>query len=52
MTISERGEVYNPLYRFVSRFFIGHTRTIDAYLAELARSFGEEPTPRDAEPSA
>jgi hypothetical protein len=25
-------EVYNPLFRFMSRFVLGHTSTIDAYL--------------------
>jgi hypothetical protein len=32
LTIIEDGEVYNPLFRFVSRFIMGHTATIDAYL--------------------
>ena len=41
VTITERGEVYNPLFRFVSRFILGHTRTIDGYLTDLAASFGE-----------
>lgn len=36
ITITENGEVYNPLFRFVSRFVIGHTATIDKYLADLA----------------
>lgn len=36
VTITEDGEVYNPIFRFVSRFVIGHTRTIDNYLAMLA----------------
>lgn len=36
VTITEDGEVYNPVFRFVSRFVIGHTRTIDNYLAMLA----------------
>jgi hypothetical protein len=34
VTITERGEVYNPLFRLVSRV-IGPTRTIDGYLAKL-----------------
>ncbi|HEV2010633.1 MAG TPA: hypothetical protein VGS17_06345 [Candidatus Limnocylindria bacterium] len=34
VTITERGEVYNPLFRTVSRV-IGHTRTIDGYLRKL-----------------
>lgn len=36
VTITEDGEVYNPIFRFVSRFVIGHTRTLDNYLAMLA----------------
>lgn len=35
VTITERGSVYNPLFRFVSRFVMGHTATIDAYLRAL-----------------
>jgi hypothetical protein len=34
LTITERGDVYNPLFRTVMRL-IGPTRTIDAYLAKL-----------------
>lgn len=45
VTISEHGSVYNPLFRFVSRFIMGHTATIDTYLRALGRKFGEEPTP-------
>jgi hypothetical protein len=43
LNITERGQVYNPLFRFVSRFVLGHTRTLDAYLRNLARHFGESP---------
>jgi uncharacterized protein YndB with AHSA1/START domain len=35
LTLTENGEVYNPLFRFVSRFIMGHAATIDAYLAAL-----------------
>ena len=35
LTITENGEVYNPIFRFVSRYVIGHTATIDKYLAAL-----------------
>jgi Polyketide cyclase / dehydrase and lipid transport len=45
VTIIERGAVYNPIFRFVSRFLMGHTATIDAYLRALGRKFGREPTP-------
>ncbi len=45
MSITERGEVYNPVFRFVSRFVMGHTATLDAYLRALGSKFGERVTP-------
>jgi len=39
--ITEQGEVANPLFRFVSRFLIGQTRTMDVYLRDLGRAGGE-----------
>ena len=39
LTITENGEVYNPLFRFVSRFIMGHTATIQKYQHELAARF-------------
>ena len=39
--ITENGEVYNPVFRFVSRFIMGHTATIDAYLNALAKRLDE-----------
>jgi len=41
LRITENGEVYNPIFRFVSRFILGYTGTIDAYLKSLAKKFGE-----------
>ena len=38
VAITEDGEVYNPVFRFVSRFILGHTRTIDNYFAMLAKA--------------
>ena len=35
LRITERGEVYNPVFRFMSRFVFGHTATLDAYLSDL-----------------
>lgn len=35
LTIAEDGEVYNPVFRFVSRFIIGHTSNIHGYLRDL-----------------
>jgi hypothetical protein len=41
LTITENGEVYNPLFRFVSRFIMGHTATIEKYQRDLAAHFKE-----------
>ena len=38
--ITEHGEVYNPVFRFVSRFIMGHTATASAYLKALGARFG------------
>lgn len=48
LTITEKGEVSNPMFRFMSRYFFGHTATIDTYLKSLARHFGESAVPEDA----
>jgi uncharacterized protein YndB with AHSA1/START domain len=45
VTIVERGSVHNPVFRFVSRYVMGHTATIDGYLRALGRRYGPEPTP-------
>lgn len=37
LTITENGRVYNPLFRFLSRFTFGHRATIDAFLKSLKR---------------
>jgi uncharacterized protein YndB with AHSA1/START domain len=37
LRITEDGEVYNPIFRFVSRFVFGHTATINEYLADVGR---------------
>lgn len=37
VTITERGEVYNPVFRFVARFIFGHTKTIQSFLGSLQR---------------
>lgn len=48
LTITEDGEIYNPAFRFLARFIIGHTSTINAYLLELGRATGEQVIPTDA----
>jgi hypothetical protein len=37
LTITENGEVYNPIFRFLSKFVFGHTKTMDDYLASLQK---------------
>jgi hypothetical protein len=39
--ITEDGEVYNVIFRFMARFVFGHTRTIEGYLRDLGRKFGD-----------
>ena len=42
--ITEDGEVKNPIFRFVGRFLIGYSRTIETYLRDLGRKFGASPS--------
>ncbi len=37
LRITENGEVYNPIFRFVSRFIIGHYGTMDKTLDDLTK---------------
>jgi uncharacterized protein YndB with AHSA1/START domain len=41
LRITEDGEVYNPLFRFVSRFVMGHTATIDTYLKDVGQQLAK-----------
>lgn len=43
LRITEDGEVYNPLFRFVSRFIISPHRSIDRFLDDLGRRVGSPP---------
>lgn len=47
LNITERGEVYNPVFRFVSRFILGYTGTLDRYLTSVAKKFGESALPME-----
>ena len=40
LTITEHGEVYNPIFRVMSRFVFGHTATMDQFLADLKKHLG------------
>lgn len=48
LTITEHGEVYNPLFRFLSRYVFGHHATMDAYLRALAAKTGSPEAPLEA----
>jgi hypothetical protein len=47
LNITERGEIYNPVFRFMSKFVLGYHRTIDIYLRDVGRKFGEGATPAE-----
>lgn len=42
VSITEHGVVPNPVFRLVSRFVIGHTASLDKFLAALAGKFREK----------
>ncbi|HUP88313.1 MAG TPA: SRPBCC family protein [Longimicrobiales bacterium] len=44
VTIAENGEVYNPLFRFMSKFVFGHYKSLETYHNDLAKHFGEAVT--------
>ena len=37
LTIEEQGQVYNPLFRFVAKFIIGHKSSINQYIEDLQK---------------
>jgi hypothetical protein len=41
LRITEDGEVYNVIFRFMARYIFGHTGTMETYLRDLGRRFGE-----------
>lgn len=45
LRITERGEVRAPLFRFMARVFFGHTSTMETYLRNLGKKFGETVEP-------
>ncbi len=42
LTITERGKVKNPFFRFMSRYVFGQATTIENYLKALAAKFGQQ----------
>jgi hypothetical protein len=47
VAITEDGEVPHPLVRFFARVFFGSAGTLEGYLRDLARSFGEQAEPTE-----
>jgi len=45
--ITEDGEVYNPLFRFVSKYVMGQTATLDAYLKAMGKAVAEDVQPEN-----
>ena len=43
LTITEDGEIYHPIFRFVARFLMGYRATMTGYLTALSKKFGHEP---------
>jgi uncharacterized protein YndB with AHSA1/START domain len=41
LRITEDGEIYNPIFRFASRFVLGYSRTQEQYLQALGAKFGQ-----------
>lgn len=42
LLITENGEIYNPLFRVMSKLFFSPTKSIETYLADLKRRLGEQ----------
>lgn len=40
LTITERGEIYNPLFRALARFVFGYTGTMDSFLRAAQQRLG------------
>jgi hypothetical protein len=42
LRVTEDGEVYNVIFRFMSRFVFGQTGSIERFLKDLGKKFGEQ----------
>jgi hypothetical protein len=40
VTITEDGQIYNPVFRFVSRFVLGYESTMRGVLRDLGNHLG------------
>ena len=43
VTIAEAGYIYNPVFRLIEQFFTGYSKTIETYMTDLGRKYGESP---------
>jgi hypothetical protein len=41
LRITEDGEIYNVIFRFVARFFVGYTASLESYLRDLGARFNQ-----------
>ncbi len=46
LTITENGEIFNPIFRVFARFVFGYTATMETYLKQLGAKFGEVVEPQ------
>jgi hypothetical protein len=46
IVLTENGEIYNAVFRFMARFIFGHHATIDQYLADLRKKLGDPEPPK------
>ncbi|MBI2813505.1 MAG: SRPBCC family protein [Opitutae bacterium] len=46
LRLTERGFVKPALFRFLARFVFGHTSTMETYLRDLGRKFGQNINPQ------
>ncbi len=43
VTITERGEIHNVIFRFMARYVFGYTATMESFLAALGWRLGDDP---------
>jgi len=44
LRITEDGEIYNPVFRFMARFIFGYEGTIQSYIASLKKRLAQQAT--------
>lgn len=41
LRVTENGEIYNPIFRAMTRYIFGYTRSMEAFLKAVGRKFNE-----------